>query len=122
MAPDQVRVVGIVGTGVIGGGWAAHFLRMGYDVVAHDPGPDARARLDALVDNAWPALERLGQAPGAARDRLRFAPTLREAVARADVVQESTPERLPLKVEVLAQMTRRPAPGWSCCPAPRDWR
>ena len=36
-APDAVRTVAVIGTGVIGGGWAAHFLRTGYDVVAWDP-------------------------------------------------------------------------------------
>ena len=63
--PDAVRTVTVVGTGVIGGGWAAHFLRRGYDVVAWDPGPGARERLAALLDNAWPALERLGLSDGA---------------------------------------------------------
>jgi carnitine 3-dehydrogenase len=31
-APEAVRTVAVIGTGVIGGGWAAHFLRTGYDV------------------------------------------------------------------------------------------
>ncbi len=30
--PEQARRVGIVGAGVIGGGWALHYLRMGLDV------------------------------------------------------------------------------------------
>ena len=60
--PDAVRTVAVVGTGVIGGGWAAHFLRMGYDVVAWDPGPGRRGRLNELLDTAWPALEWLGPA------------------------------------------------------------
>ena len=109
--PDGVRTVGVVGTGVIGGGWAAHFLRMGYDVVAHDPGPRARDRLEALVDNAWPALDRLGLARGADRSRLRFTASLADAVAAADVVQESTPERLPLKTAVLAEIDAHARPG-----------
>jgi carnitine 3-dehydrogenase len=101
-APDRVRTVGIVGTGVIGAGWAAHFLRTGYDVVAWDPGPGAEERLGQLVHTAWPALERLGVAPGGSRDRLTFAGSLAEAVGAADFVQESSPEVLPSKVELLA--------------------
>ncbi|MEV4320120.1 3-hydroxyacyl-CoA dehydrogenase NAD-binding domain-containing protein [Actinocrispum sp. NPDC049592] len=103
-APGDVQTVGVVGTGVIGGGWAAHFLRMGYDVLAHDPGPGAQDRLEALVDNAWPALERLGLAAGAARSRLRFVSTLAETVSTADFVQESTPENLDAKIRVLAEI------------------
>jgi carnitine 3-dehydrogenase len=109
-APEAVRTVAVIGTGVIGGGWAAHFLRTGYDVVAWDPGPDAPERLSQLLDRAWPSLERLGLSAGASRDRLRFAGTLEEALAPADFVQESSPEVLAQKVSLLAaidEATRR---------------
>ena len=109
--PCAVRTVGIVGTGVIGGGWAAHFLRTGYDVVAWDPGPDAADRLSQLLDTAWPSLERLGLSQGASRDRLRFADSLEDALADADFVQESSPEVLPAKVELLAAIDRATRPG-----------
>jgi carnitine 3-dehydrogenase len=101
-APDGVRTVAVIGTGVIGGGWAAHFLRAGYDVVAWDPGPDAPERLSLLLDRAWPSLERLGLSVGASRDRLRFTGSLEEALATADFVQESSPEVLTQKVSLLA--------------------
>jgi carnitine 3-dehydrogenase len=109
-APDAVRTVAVVGTGVIGGGWAAHFLRRGYDVVAWDPGPDARRRLDAMLDNAWPSLERLGLAEGASRDRLRWADTLTDALADTDFVQESSPEVLEAKRSLLAQIDEATSP------------
>jgi len=108
--PDAVRRVTVVGTGVIGGGWAAHFLRRGYDVVAWDPGPGARDRLDALLDNAWPSLQRLGLAEGARRDRLHWAETLEEAVADTDFVQESSPEVLEAKRALLARIDAAAAP------------
>jgi carnitine 3-dehydrogenase len=109
-APEAVRTVAVVGTGVIGGGWAAHFLRRGYDVVAWDPGPGARERLDAMLDNAWPSLERLGLSEGAGRDRLRWADTLEEAVRDADFVQESSPEVLEAKRSLLAQIDKATRP------------
>jgi len=108
--PDEVRTVGVVGTGVIGGGWAAHFLRMGYDVVAWDPGPDAATRLSGVLDTAWPSLERLGLHEGASRDRLRFTDSLEDALAEADFVQESSPEVLPAKVALLAAIDRAAQP------------
>jgi carnitine 3-dehydrogenase len=109
-APEAVRTVAVVGTGVIGGGWAAHFLRRGYDVVAWDPGPGARERLDAMLDNAWPSLERLGLSEGAGRDRLRWADTLEEALRDADFVQESSPEVLEAKRSLLAQIDKATDP------------
>jgi carnitine 3-dehydrogenase len=104
--PDAVGTVTVIGTGVIGGGWAAHFLRRGYDVVAWDPGPDARDRLASLLDIAWPSLEKLGLSPGARRDRLRWADTLPEALGQTDFVQESSPEVLDAKVALLAEIDR----------------
>jgi carnitine 3-dehydrogenase len=84
---------------------------MGYDVVAWDPAPDARTRLEELLDNAWPALVALGLREGASRDRLRFAGTLEEAVGDADFVQESSPEVLSNKIALLAAIDRATPPG-----------
>ncbi len=109
--PGDVRVVGCVGAGVIGGGWAAHFLARGYDVVAWDPGPDAESRVRKLVEVAWPALESLGLADGADPGRLRFEADLAAAMAAVDFVQESVPEDLSLKRSVLAAIDDVLAPG-----------
>jgi carnitine 3-dehydrogenase len=108
--PSEVRRIACIGAGVIGGGWAAHFLARGYDVVAWDPAPDGEMRLRELVAAAWPALEALGLAPGAAQGRLSVAPTLEPAVADAEFVQESAPERLELKRELLAAIDRAAPP------------
>jgi carnitine 3-dehydrogenase len=104
VGPEEVRTVTCAGTGVIGGGWVAYFLAHGYDVVAWDPAPDAATRLRHLVDSAWPALTEIGLADGASRDNLRFEPDLATAVAGADLVQESAPESLDLKVKLLADI------------------
>jgi len=102
--PEAVQTVAVVGTGVIGSGWAAHFLRMGYDVAAWDPGSGAAERLAKFVGSAWPVLERLGLSPGASPDRLRFADSLAGAVSDAQFVQESAPEVLDVKVALLAEL------------------
>ena len=96
----------VIGTGVIGSGWAARALAKGLDVVAWDPAPGAEARLRAAVANAWPALARVGLARGASRRRLTFASDLDSAVKGADFVQESSPEDEPLKRSLLAQIDR----------------
>jgi carnitine 3-dehydrogenase len=102
--PADVTRVACVGTGVIGGGWVAHFLARGYDVTAWDPSPDADSTLRRLVSAAWPALTELGLAAGADPERLVVKSTLADAVADAQFVQESAPERLDLKVDLLADL------------------
>ena len=102
--PGAVRRVGIVGAGVIGGGWALHFLRMGFDVDIYDPGPAARDGMTRMLESAWPVLERLGLRDGASLDRLAFRDTLADAVGGADVIQENSPEDAAIKRRVLAEI------------------
>ncbi len=92
-----IRTLGVIGTGVIGAGWAARALAHGLDVVAWDPAPGWQERLIAAIDNAWPALEKVGLYPGASKDRLNCAVSLGAACGAADFIQESAPERLELK-------------------------
>jgi 3-hydroxyacyl-CoA dehydrogenase len=97
--------IAVVGTGVIGASWAAYFLARGFSVSATDPANGAEARLRSLVDEFWPALERVGLAEGALRDRLSFDPDLTRAVEGCDFVQENGPERVEIKRDLLAQIS-----------------
>ena len=96
------RKIAIVGTGVIGAGWATHFLANGFKVVATDPGEGAESRLRELVDSYWTTVEAMGLAGGASKDNLSFTTDLSEAVKDAVFIQESGPERLEIKHAMLA--------------------
>jgi carnitine 3-dehydrogenase len=100
----KIARVALVGSGLIGAGWAARCLAHGLDVVASDPAPDAQAGLRAAVANAWPALTALGLAKGASQERLRFVAEPEEAVAAADFVQENAPENESLKRRLHARI------------------
>jgi carnitine 3-dehydrogenase len=97
--------IGVVGTGVIGAGWAAYFLAKGFDVAASDPAEGAETRLRTFVDTAWPTLEQLGLADGASQSRLRFDSDIARACADCVFVQESGPERADLKRDLLAKIS-----------------
>ncbi|MDH3473943.1 MAG: L-carnitine dehydrogenase [Rhodospirillales bacterium] len=93
----EVRRVTIVGTGVIGTGWAARCLARGLEVVASDPAPGAEERLRAAVERAWPAMRRLSMMPDTVPTKLSFTADLEEACAQADFIQENAPENEDLK-------------------------
>ncbi|NMZ45040.1 L-carnitine dehydrogenase [Pseudomonas oryzihabitans] len=108
-------VFAALGTGVIGAGWIARALARGLDVRAWDPAPGAEAALRTRLANAWPALEAQGLAPGASLERLSFHTDLKAAVASADVIQESAPERLELKRDLHARVSRAARPDALIC-------
>ena len=99
-----IRRVTIIGTGVIGASWAALYLAKGLDVVATDIAPNAEAALKRFIDAAWPALKRLGLAPGASLSKLSFTPKIEASVVGADLVQENGPERLDFKQKLYGQL------------------
>ena len=102
--------IAIVGTGVIGASWAAQYLARGFDVVATDPAPNAEANLRQYVDGAWEQLTVIGLSPGAARDRLSFTSNMKDALSKADLVQENGPERPDFKIKLFADMDNATPP------------
>jgi carnitine 3-dehydrogenase len=94
-----VQRVAVVGTGVIGASWTAHFLAHGLDVTATDPSPGAEERLRSDVAAIWPTLTPVRSG---SPERLAFTSDAAEAVADADFVQENGPEREDVKHELFA--------------------
>lgn len=99
-----VRRVAVIGTGVIGASWTALFLAKGLDVVATDVAQNADVALKRFIESAWPALERLGLAPGASQSRVSFRSDLAAAVKDVDFVQENGPERIEVKRRMYAEL------------------
>ena len=101
-----VRTLGLLGTGVIGGGWAARALHYGIDVIAADVNPAMEAWIRGAVQNAEPALARLTCAPLPPKGKLSFTTDVRAMAAQADLIQENVPEQLDLKQKLLAEVSR----------------
>jgi carnitine 3-dehydrogenase len=102
---DGVTHVATLGGGVIGQSWTALFLAAGKSVALFDPDPAAEARVRRAVEAAWPALVELGVATRAEPpDQLVVCDDARSAVAGAQFVQESVPERIELKHRLYAEI------------------
>ncbi|SDW16704.1 carnitine 3-dehydrogenase [Litoreibacter albidus] len=100
----MTKTAAILGCGVIGGGWAARFLLMGWDVRVFDPDPEAERKINEVLTNARRSLPGLSDSAMPEEGALSFHDDLAEAVGPADWIQESVPERLEIKHKVFADV------------------
>ena len=106
-AATDARHVAALGGGLIGRSWTALFLAAGRSVAVYDPDPAAESRVHETVASAWPVMTQLGLTQAAApQAELIICADPRAAVDGAQFVQESIPERLPLKHELYAVIER----------------
>ncbi len=106
---NDVQLVAVIGAGTIGASWAAYFLAQALDVLVIDP-MRVESDLRSDIAEAWPVLERMGLAPGADSDRLRFSPAIDNALSTADFIQENVPEKLAVKRETLRALEKAARP------------
>jgi carnitine 3-dehydrogenase len=105
-AEHTPRRAGLLGGGVIGGGWAARLILAGVDVRLYDPAPEALETARIQIERGRRAWRRLTTAPLPPEGALTLVPTVEDAVEGAELIQESAPEREALKRELLAQASR----------------
>jgi carnitine 3-dehydrogenase len=106
--------VAAIGAGVIGAGWIARFVLHGHDVAVFELKDDTFADLQRIVDRAGRSYADLGidtQAQGT----ITRASSIDEAVAEAEVIQESVPEVLALKRAVLERVDAAASPQAIIC-------
>lgn len=109
------RAVGLLGSGVIGGGWAARFVLNGVDVRLHGRSSGAIERVQDRLANARRAYQRLTLVPLPAEGTLTLVDSVADAVHGVDLVQESAPEQLELKQQLLAAASLAAAPNTLIC-------
>jgi L-gulonate 3-dehydrogenase len=98
--------VAVIGAGLIGRAWAMVFARAGWQVSLTDSSAAALKAAPALLRAALADLARHGLAadPRAAAKRIAVAPTIAEAAADADFVQECGPETVSDKIAIFAAL------------------
>ncbi|MBN9073098.1 MAG: 3-hydroxyacyl-CoA dehydrogenase [Rhizobiales bacterium] len=100
--------VALIGAGVVGSSWSLVFARAGFEVAIYDADPAAAARVPDFVRAALADFEKQGlslpEAAEAIAARVRPASSLEEALVGVDYVQESVPERLPIKIDLYRRL------------------
>lgn len=107
---SEIQKAALIGGGVIGAGWLARIVLNGIDVAIFDPDPEAPRKVDEVLANARRAYRAMAGLNLPKEGEVTFAGSIAEAVAGADLIQESVPERLDLKHKVLAEIDAHAAP------------
>lgn len=111
---DQMKTA-IIGSGLIGCGWAVAFARGGCNVTLFDQNADAARQAKGMLARLARELETAGMLDGqtadSITDRVHLAADLDEALDGAVHVQENVPEKLEIKKAVFSDLDAR---------APRD--
>lgn len=95
--------IGLLGGGVIGGGWAARFALNGWNVKLFDPDPQAKRKVDEMLHNARIAYGQLIRVPLPEEGAITVVSTIAEMASAVSYIQESAPERLDLKRGLLLE-------------------
>lgn len=101
----QPERVAIIGAGVIGAAWAARWMLCGSDALVYDPGPETERIVSEVAENARHSWERMGLA-SAREGSLTITQSIEEAADEVALVQESVPEDVTLKKQVLKQIEK----------------
>jgi 3-hydroxyacyl-CoA dehydrogenase len=107
------RPIAIVGSGLVGAGWAIVFARAGLRVKMFDTNAEVLRNATPLIEAQLAGLRRHGlidEEPAAVLARITAAATLADAVDGAAYVQESVLERIDVKRELMIALDTLLAP------------
>ena len=103
LAGSSVKYVAVIGLGTMGPGIAATLARAGMKVAAYDADPAKRAKAGQSFAAATVVLAALDVADRAT-DEITVHDSLAQCVAGADLVIETVPEDLSLKIQVFCEI------------------
>ena len=108
---NKIKTIGLLGTGVIGAGWAARALHTGINVVASDIDPKMEDWINEAVENALPSLQSLTEdITLPPKGKLTFTTDPISMSQQVDFIQENIPEVLDIKrksLKSIAEVTNK---------------
>ena len=99
-----MKSVSVIGMGTMGPGIAATLARGGMTVRCYDTRAEALANSAGLISGAFGVLDALGMPDNGDAERISMSDSLEDCVAGADLVVETVPEVLELKLELLGKL------------------
>jgi 3-hydroxybutyryl-CoA dehydrogenase len=112
---SDVRTIAVLGAGTMGHGIAHASAAAGYETRLFDVNESALARAREQIASVFKKTVELGKMPAADADagvgRLATTSDVAEAVQDCDLVIEAAPERIDLKLRLMADVDRLAPPG-----------
>jgi 5-formyl-3-hydroxy-2-methylpyridine 4-carboxylate dehydrogenase len=112
---ENIKTVAVVGAGTMGPGMAATFARYGYDTYLTDIKQEQLDKASGTIDFVYKTLIGGGfltaEEAEAAKKRITLTTEQAKAVADADFVVETVPERLEIKKAVFTELAQQAKPG-----------
>ena len=106
MKMRKIKRLGLLGTGVIGGGWAARALHAGIDVIASDINIKMEDWILNAIETASPSLNALTEGMNVPpKGQFTFTKDPIEMGENSDFIQENVPEVLEIKRKALAPIS-----------------
>ena len=108
---NKIKTIGLLGTGVIGAGWAARALHTGINVVPSDIDPKMEDWINEAVENALPSLQSLTEGITLPpKGKLTFTTDPISMSQQVEFIQENIPEVLDIKrksLKSIAEVTNK---------------
>ena len=115
MSIENIKTIAVVGAGTMGPGMAATFARYGYDTYLTDIKDEQLEKASGNIDFVYKTLVGGGfltaDEAAEARKRITLTTDQAKAVAAADFVVETVPERLEIKKAVFTELVQQAKPG-----------
>lgn len=106
----NIKKLGLLGTGVIGSGWAARALHAGIDVIAADIDPEMEEKLRGTIRIASSSLNALTEGMNIPpKGKLTFTTDPIKMAKNSDFIQENVPEIMEIKrnaIELIDRSTK----------------
>ena len=107
----MIKIVSIIGTGVIGAGWIIRCLAHNKKVTAFDKDIKLKKKLIVEIKRAWPFIKKLFNKKKLNLKNFKYVSTIEEAVKTADFIQECATENYNLKTKLMKNIGKFAKPN-----------
>ena len=103
---SPINKIAIIGSGVIGAGWTIRLLAKNKIVYVYDPKTSQRNFLKKEINRISKSVLKFYKINKLNTDNLHFTSSIKEAVEKADLIQENTPENVGIKKQVIKEISK----------------